>query len=243
MQNKEQTVRLLERLKLTGMLNMYQNISTMPVHQQLSLDQAILQMLLAEENYRTDKRTQMYLRLSKLRYDSVLEKVYCNPERNFTKDQLAALSDCSFIQRAENILITGATGSGKSYLACALGRQACFLGYKTQYWGMLRLTQKINQSKLDGTFMKFIDSLNKFQLLIIDDFGLVPVENELNISLFQILEDRFRKNSIILASQLPTDKWYDYLNDKTLADAIMDRLAVSAHKINLKGNNLRHEKH
>jgi DNA replication protein DnaC len=241
MNHKEQTMQLLDKLKLQGMLAMYKNLSTMPVHQQFTLDEAIVQMALAEENHRTGKRTQMYLRMSKLRYDSVLEKVYCNTERNLTKDQLASLADCSFIERSENVLITGATGAGKSYLACALGRQACCLGHKTEYWGMLRLIQKIQQSKLDGTFMKFIDSLNKTQLLIIDDFGLVPMVNELNISLFQILEDRFRKKSIIVASQLPFDKWYEYLNDKTLADAIMDRLAVSVHKINLKGENLRHK--
>lgn len=241
MNHKEQTMQILSKLKLHGMLAMYKNLSIMPVHQQLTLDEGIAQMALAEENHRTDKRTQMHLRMSKLRYDSVLEKVYCNIDRNLAKGQLMALSDCSFIERAENILITGATGAGKSYLACALGRQACCLGHKTEYWGMLRLAQRIQQSKLDGTFMKFIDSLNKIQLLIIDDFGLIPMVNDLNISLFQILEDRFRKKSIILASQLPFEKWHEYLNDNTLADAIMDRLAVSVHKINLKGDNLRHK--
>jgi DNA replication protein DnaC len=241
MNHKEQNIQILSTLKLHGMLAMYKSLSIKPIHEQLSLEEALVQMLLAEANYRSDKRTQMFLRMSKLRYDSVLEKVYCNTERNLTKEQLRSLADCSFIERAENILITGATGSGKSYLACALGRQACCLGYKTEYWGMLRLVQKIQQSKLDGTFMKFIDALNKIQLLIIDDFGLVPTTNELNISLFQILEDRFRKKSMIVASQLPLEKWYEYINDKTLADAIMDRLAVSMHKINLKGENLRHE--
>lgn len=241
MNHKEQTMQIMCKLKLNGMLAAYKNMALLPVHDRPATDEALLQMLLTEENHRTDKRTQMYLRMSKLRYDSVLEKVHCNPQRNLTKDQLLALSDCTFIERAENVLITGATGSGKSYLACALGRQACCLGYKTEYWGMLRLVQKIQQSKLDGTFMKFIDALSKTQLLIIDDFGLVPMTNDLNVSLFQILEDRFRRKSMIVASQLPFEMWYQYLNDKTLADAIMDRLAVSTHKISLKGENLRHK--
>lgn len=239
MNQKEQTIMLLEKLKLDGMLNVYKSLSSRPVHEQITANEAIIQMCLAEEGHRTDKRSQMYLRTSKLRYDSILEKVNCSAERNLSKDQLIALSDCSFIERAENVLITGATGCGKSYLACALGRQACYMGYKTEYWGMLRLSQKIQQCKLDGTFMKFIDALNKRHLLIIDDFGLVPIDNDLNISLLQILEDRYKRKSMIIASQLPIEDWYQYLNDKTMADAIMDRLAASTHKIVLKGTSLR----
>ncbi len=241
MNQKEQTLLLLEKLKLHGMALEYKNLSVLPMHDQVSMHQAITQMALAEENFRADKRTQLYLNMSKLRYDSVLEKVHCNAQRNITKDQIMALSDCSFIERSENILITGATGCGKSYLACAIGRQACLLGYKTIYWGMLRFSQKIQQSKLDGTFMKFLDTINKFHLIIIDDFGLVPMNNDLIVSLLQILEDRYQKKATILASQLPFEKWYEYLNDKTLADAIMDRLAVSTHKFQIKGNSLRHK--
>jgi DNA replication protein DnaC len=229
-------------MKLQGMANIYKSVVSMPQANDLSAHEMIAQMALAEDKYRTDKRTQMYLRMSKLRYDSVLENVNCSSQRNFSKDQLITLADCSFISNSQNVLITGATGCGKSYLACALGRQACHLGYRTIYWGMLRLVEKIQQTKLEGTFAKFLDRLNKMNLLIIDDFGIIPITNNVRVTLLQILEDRYNKKSTIIVSQLPFNKWYDYLGDKTLADAIMDRLSVAAYKLNLKGDSLRHQK-
>ena len=242
MLNKEETVSLLQKLKLHGMANLYESSIKLAINQQPTSHELIAQMAHAEENYRTEKRTRTYLRMSKLRYDCVLQHVYCNQERNLQKEQIVALSDCSFIMQAQNILITGATGCGKSYLACALGRQACTTGYRVLYFGMARFTERIIQAKLDGTFMKFIDQLNKIHLLIIDDFGLIPIDSKVRLALLQILEDRYQNKAIIIASQLETNKWYDYLKDNTLADAIMDRLSASANIIELEGDSLRRKK-
>jgi len=240
--NTEETVSLLQKLKLQGMANVYKSAVSMPQAATLSAHELVAQMVQSEQQFRENKRTEMYLKMSKLRYNTVLENVYCSTERNLEKDKIIELADCSFIARAQNILITGATGCGKSYLACAIGRQACFMGYKAMYWGMMRLTEKIQQTKIEGTFAKFLDQLNKINLLIIDDFGLVPINNDLLLTILQILEDRYQQKSTIIASQLPFEKWYDYLGDKTLADAIMDRLATAAHKIQLKGDSLRNKK-
>ena len=237
--NTEETVSLLQKMKLQGMANIYKSAVSMPQSHDLSAHELIAQMALAEQQFRKDKRTEMYLKMSKLRYNTVIENVYCNSERNLSKDKLIELASCNFITSAQNILITGATGCGKSYLVCAIGRQACYMGYRTQYWGMLRFTEKIQQAKLEGTFAKFLDQMNKINLLIIDDFGLIPMNNDLIIALLQILEDRYLQKSTIIASQLPFEKWYDYLGDKTLADAIMDRLASAAHKMPLGGDSLR----
>jgi DNA replication protein DnaC len=152
------------------------------------------------------------------------------------------LADGLFIDRAENILITGATGCGKSYLACALGRQACSLGYRVIYFGMNRFLERIAQSKLDGTFIKMLNQIEKTHLLILDDFGLTPLDSISRLALLQVLEDRYERRSVIITSQLPVMKWYDFIGEPTLADAIMDRLAGNAHRIELKGESLRKKK-
>jgi DNA replication protein DnaC len=156
-----------------------------------------------------------------------------------SKETLLSLAECSFIDRAENILVTGATGCGKSFLACAIGRQACSLGYKTIYLGMNRFLEKVAQSKLDGTYARFLLQIEKAQLLIIDDWGLYPLDTNSRLALLQVLEDRYAKRSTIITSQLPVANWFDYINEPTLADAIMDRLSGNAQKIELKGESLR----
>jgi DNA replication protein DnaC len=165
--------------------------------------------------------------------------VHCNPERNLSKEKLMMIADCSFIERAENLLITGSTGCGKSYLACAFGRQACTLGYRTLYFGINRLLEKISLSKLDGTYVKLLNHVQKAQLIIIDDFGLHPLDGVTRLALLQMLEDRYGIKSTIITSQLPVAKWYEYIGESTVADAIMDRLAVNAHRFELKGESLR----
>lgn len=237
--NTTATLQQLRDLRLDGMARSYESILQLPSHQHPESHMLIAQLTEAEKQNRTQYKTQLFLKLSKLRFASSLEEVSFSTERNLSKDQIAQMADCSFIDRAENILISGATGAGKSFLACALGHQACVMGYKTLYLNLNRFTEKIMVAKLDGSFVKLLNQLEKVKLLILDDFGIAPLDQNTRLALLQILEDRYAKKSVLISSQLPIAKWHDYIGEPTLADAIMDRLFANAHRFELKGESLR----
>jgi len=240
--NQQSTLEQLQELKLIGMAKRYEAIIKQPVHQQPEPHNVVALLAEAEAGYRVHQRTQLYLRLSKLRYNASPEQINCTPGRGISKETLATLSDGTFIEKSENLLITRATGCGKSYLACAMGRNACLLGYRTLYYSMNRLIEALVAARLDGTYIRWLNMIAKTPLLIIDDFGLQPLSPDMRLSLLQILEDRFAKGATIITSQLPVSKWYEYINEPTLADAICDRLTANAHKIELKGDSLRTKK-
>jgi DNA replication protein DnaC/AraC-like DNA-binding protein len=197
--NNQQTADLLEGLKLKGMANAFTAMINQPLQQRPGMELAVAKLVDAERLYRKNLKTGIYLKTSRLRYNAVLEDVICSTERNLTKDQLSEISDCSFIARAENLLLTGLTGCGKSFLACAIGRQACTLGYKTEYLNMNKFIEKIALSKIDGTFLKVISRMEKNDLIILDDFALQPLDQNSRLALLQILEERYERKSIIIA--------------------------------------------
>jgi len=233
------TLQQLKDLKLAGMARHYESVLQLPLHQQPEPHALIAGITEAEIQARTHYKTHLYLKLSKLRYQAMIEELTYGKERNLSKEQVSQLRDCSYIDRAENILISGATGSGKSFVACAFGHQACVMGYKTLYLNLNRFIERITHSKLDGSFIKLLNQIEKISLLILDDFGLTPLDQNTRLALLQILEDRYGKKSIIIASQLPVGKWHESIAEPTLADAIMDRLLANAHRLELKGESLR----
>lgn len=235
----ETSLENLRRLKLNGMASAYEGILALPINQQLSAHELLARLTDAEESHRQDKRTKMYLRLSKLRYASTICDIDASEKRNLNKEMLMLLADCSYLTRGENVLITGATGCGKSYLSCALGNEACLQGYRTLYFNMNRFTEQIAIAKTDGTLLKWLNRLQRAKLLILDDFGLQPLNQAVKLTLLQILEDRYAKSSVIISSQLPVAKWHDYLAEPTIADAILDRIVPKSHRINLTGKSLR----
>jgi len=239
--NRQITIERLQELKLAGMERVYRSMTGLQPDEQPTVDELMARLVEAELLERAQRRMQLLTRLSKLRYDATLEQVYCSRERNFTRDQQVALADGSFILRAENILITGPTGSGKSFLACAIGRQMCALGYKTLYLPMNRFLEKMALARIQGTFLKLLDQLQKMQLIVFDDFGMQPLTDDARLALLQILEDRYGQKATVVASQLPVDKWHTYINQPTLADAICDRLTAKAIRIDLKGKSLRRQ--
>ena len=237
--NRQFTLDRLRELKLMGMERVYRSMTGLQPDEQPTTDELMARLVEAEHLDRMQKRTLVLTRQSKLRYDATLEQVHCNRERNFTRDQQLSLADGSFILQAMNVLITGATGSGKSFLACAIGRNACNLGFKTMYLPMNRFLEKLAMARVQGTFLKLLDQLQKIHLLIFDDFAIQPLSDDARLALLQILEDRYGQKATIVASQLPVDKWHAYINQPTLADAICDRLSANALRIDLKGESLR----
>jgi len=238
---KNQNLELLKSMKLLGMASSYESAIELPIDKQPENHEMLAIMLDAEQQYRSDKKTKLYLRLSKMRYQACIQDIHCSQERNLSKGQLMSLADCSYIQRAENILITGATGGGKSFLGCALVHQACQHGIRSLYFNMNRFTEEIGLAKIDGTIIRWMNRLKQAKLVVFDDFGLKPMSHDVKLTLLQILEDRYGIGATIISSQLPVSKWHEWINEPTIADAILDRIVPKSHRVELKGKSLRNK--
>lgn len=221
------------------MLRTYQSMIDNRQHHDMTHDDFINTLIQSEWEDRENKKINRHLRLAKFRYAASIEEINFTSSRGLDKTQLLRLADGSFIQKKENLLITGSTGVGKSFLASAFGHQSCQLGYRTLYFNTQKLFSRLKMLKADGSYSREINKIEKYDLLILDDFGLQALDNTARMILLEIIEDRHARKSTIVASQLPVAKWYEIIGDSTVADAILDRMIHTSHRIELKGESLR----
>lgn len=226
-------------LKLHGMMRTWQAMLESRQFQDLTHDQVLDALVQSEWEYRENKRFDRHLRLARFRYGASIEEIDFVSPRGLDKTRLLRLADGSFIERRENLLITGPTGVGKSFIASAFGHQACHLGYKTLYFNTQKLFAKLRVLKADGTYLKEMNRIERCDLLILDDFGLQNLDGATRMNLMEIIEDRHGRKSTLIASQLPVASWYEVIGESTIADAILDRLIHGAHRIELSGASMR----
>ena len=232
----------MKQMKLYGMHGAFKTAIETGKMDDYTLDEFTAMLADAEWDDRQNRRIARGIKNARFRYNATMEKMVYDPERNIDKTRLVRLAECSFIEKAEDILITGSTGTGKSYVATALGYQACIDGYRVNYFSTAKLFSRLKMAKADGSYLKEMAKLERQHLLILDDFGLQALDAPNRIALLEIIEDRHNKGSVIITSQLPVDQWYEIIGEKTVADAIMDRVVHSAHRIELRGESMRRKR-
>ena len=229
----------LSQLRLHGMSQSWKALTETRRQHELTLSEGLELLLQAEQQQRTNNRFERLRKTARFRYQASIEELNLDPSRGMDKGLITQLATGGYLSKGESVLITGATGCGKSFLASALGHQACAQGYKVAWYNVQKLLLKTKISRIEGTIFKFFESLAKTDLLILDDFGLTHLEQQQQLDLMEIIEDRHGKSSTIIASQLPVANWYDVIGEETIADAILDRIVHTSYRFELKGESLR----
>jgi len=233
------TLDKLRKMKFFGMFHAFKTCLETGQTTEYTTDELLAHLVEAEWDDRQNRRIDRSIFYARFRYKASIESIHYHADRSIDRNQIMRLADCSFIGRYENLLITGSTGIGKSYVASAIGHQACIMGYRVLYASTPKLFAKLKMAKADGSYIKEIAKVERQQLLILDDFGIQPFDAQSRAALMEIIEDRHGKTSLIITSQLPVSKWYEVIGEKTIADAILDRIVHDAHRIELKGESMR----
>jgi DNA replication protein DnaC len=229
------TIETMKSLKLHGMIEALEEQQQAPAVQALSFEERIALIVDRERLYRDNQRRSRLMRGAHLKVsEASIEDISYKAARGLDKRQIATLATGEWIRRAQNILITGVTGTGKTWISCALAQQVCRQGASVTYWRVSRLIEELRVSHGDGSYIKLLKTISKTSLIVLDDFGLTALSAQDRTDLLEILDDRINTGSTLIASQLPVDTWHAYLGEPTLADAILDRIVHTSHRIELK---------
>jgi DNA replication protein DnaC len=235
----EQVIKRMKEMKFYGMARAFEACLASDKLSDFTQDEMIAHLVEEEWDDRCNRKITRNLQNAKFHYKASIEEMYFNPDRGIDKNQIMRLAECGFIDNKENLMITGSTGIGKSYLASALGQQACIMGYRVMYTNATKLFAKLKMAKADGSYVAEIAKMERQQLLILDDFGIQPLDAASRSAFMEIIEDRHEKASTLITSQVPVTKWYEVIGEHTIADAIMDRIIHNAHRVELTGDSLR----
>lgn len=235
----EQIKSELTRLKLSGMASLVKTMEDSRQIEKLSLLDGLRILVQAERDSREANRYQRLLKNASFRYGASVQELGYDASRGIEQSRVLSLAEGSYIRKGESVLITGAAGCGKSFLASALGTQACRQGVTVLYYNMQKLLMRLKVARAEGTIIRFFDKLAKTELLILDDFGLSTLEKQQQLDFMEMIEDRHARKATIIASQLPVGRWFDVFSDETLADSVIDRIIYTAHRFELKGESLR----
>jgi len=237
--NNNQTVEKLKQMRLTAMAQLHDQHVKNNEYAGCTPDEYLALLTDHQWEDRQNRKIQRLLSQAKFRQQACIADVNYIHSRNLDKNMFNRICTLDFISKKENIIITGASGTGKSYLSQALGHQGCMIGLKVMYCNVARLFTRLKLAKVDGTYLKELAKISKTDLLILDDFGLQAFDNFARETLLDIIDDRFSQGSVIVTSQIPVSAWYDIIGEGTIADAILDRLVNSSHRIDLEGESMR----
>jgi len=237
--NINATIEKLGRMRLYGFEKAYREITDNAQQEKFTTDELLAHLVDAEYDDRYNKKLNRLIKQARFKQQASFEQINYHHPRGLDKNNLLRLQNCDWIKKSRDLLITGPTGVGKSFIACAIGFQACVNEFKVMYITANKLFDKLSFAKADGTYFKLIDSISRTKLLIIDDFGLRKIDNIQCTMMLDIIDDRHGKSSTIITSQLPVKSWYDCFAEPTIADAIMDRLSYGSNRIDLTGESMR----